>query len=84
MVRYSNMGLRSVLVAVVLGLVVACGGGEAAKPPEVPKVAELTAERIEADPWILFPSGALVVGTVDARAFYAEKTLGPQIAQLAE
>jgi hypothetical protein len=76
--------VRAAFAVSFLAVLVACGGGTPSKPPELPKVPELTAERIEADPWILFPSGAIIVSTLDARAFYAEKTLGPQVAQLAE
>ncbi len=62
---------------------VACGGGN--KGTVTAHVAgELTPAQIDADPLALLPGQALGVGTVDARAFYGSKSLGPQIAQLSE
>lgn len=53
------------------------GGGAGAKGGEAKK-------EIDADPIALLPSGALVVATVDTKAFLASPTVGPQIAQLVE
>ena len=79
------MSLRVLVAALFVVLVGACGGGAATpKGPDVPTVPELTSEVIEGDPWILFPSGAIIVATFDAKAFYAQKTFGPQVAQLVE
>jgi hypothetical protein len=64
---------------------VACGGGAGKEGAVVPKTtAALSSEQIDKDPLILFPSNAIAIGTLDAKAFYASKTLGPEVAKLAE
>jgi hypothetical protein len=58
-----------------------CGGG-AGSHPTTPN--ELTADQIDGDPLALLPPAAIVVSTVDARAFYTSGTLGAQVAALSE
>ncbi len=66
-----------------LSTAVACGGGN--KDTVTAHVAgELTPAQIDADPLALLPGDALGLASVDARAFYGSKSLGPQIAQLGE
>ena len=73
------------LACVGIVTTVACGGGGGAQGPVVPTTTtEISAEQIDKDPLILFPSSAIAIGTLDAKAFYASKTLGPQVAILAE
>ena len=79
------MSLRFLVAALFVLLVGACGvGGATPKGPDVPTVPELSSEVIEGDPWILVPSGALIVATFDAKAFSGQTTFGPQVAQLVE
>lgn len=77
------LGLSAVLVA--------CGGGGANQPPPTlasasasASAAPITAETLEKDPLALFPSGALGMFAIDAKAFYASQSAGPAVAQLAE
>lgn len=79
------MKIARLLACVGIVASVACGGGAGGEGAVVPKSAvELSAEAIDADPLILFPSSAIAIGTIDAKAFYASKTLGPEVAVLAE
>jgi hypothetical protein len=45
---------------------------------------DVTEAQIDADPYALLPGSAIVVASLDARAFFTSNTLGPQVAQLAE
>jgi hypothetical protein len=74
---------RPLFALLLLCTAVACGGGN--KDTVTAHVAgELTPAQIDADPLALLPGQALGVATVDARAFYASKSLGSQVAQLTE
>ena len=85
MLKLQASKLARVLACVGIVAAVACGGGAGGQGPVVPTTStEITAEQIDKDPLILFPSNAISIGTVDAKAFYASATLGPQVAQLAE
>jgi hypothetical protein len=68
------------LACVVVGI--GCGGGGAGAHATTPN--ELTADQIDADPLALLPPAAVVLSTVDARAFYTSGTLGAQVAALSE
>ncbi|WP_394839758.1 hypothetical protein LVJ94_22995 [Pendulispora rubella] len=62
---------------------VACGGeSENSVAPQTP--ADVKPEQIDADPLALLPGSAIAVTNVDARAFYASATLGPQLARITE
>ncbi|HEX4514598.1 MAG TPA: hypothetical protein VH054_13700, partial [Polyangiaceae bacterium] len=73
-------------------VVVACGGSGANQPPPTlasasassSAAAPMTADTLEKDPLALFPSGALGMFALDAKAFYASQSAGPAAAQLAE
>ena len=72
-------------------VVVACGGSGANQPQPTlasasasASAAPITAETLERDPLALFPSGALGMFAIDAKAFYASQSAGPAAAQLAE
>jgi hypothetical protein len=72
-------------------VVVACGGSGANQPPPTlasasasASAAPITADQLEKDPLSLFPSGALGMFSIDAKAFYASQSAGPAAAQLAE
>jgi hypothetical protein len=72
-------------------VVVACGGSGANQPqPTLASAsasagaAPITPEMLEKDPLALFPSGALGMFAIDAKAFYASQSAGPAAAQLAE
>ena len=79
------MRLARLLACLGIVATLACGGGKGGEGAVVPKTTvEVTAEQIDKDPLILVPSSAIAIGTIDAKAFYASKTLGPQVAQLAE
>lgn len=71
-----------VAAAAVLVCASGCGGGNESVVARTPN--ELTPEQIDADPISLLPSAPVALGTVDARAFFASPTLGPQIARLTE
>ena len=74
---------RHLCALLFLCTAVACGGGN--QGTVTAHVAgELTPAQIDADPLALLPGQALGVGTIDAHAFYASKSLGPQVAQLTE
>ena len=77
--------LARVLACFGIMAAVACGGGKPGEGAVVPKTStEVSAEQIDKDPLILFPSSAIAIGTLDAKAFYESKTLGPEVAKLAE
>ena len=81
--RASALTVRSFAVVAALASLPACGGsrdsvGLAHGPNDV------TDAQIDADPLALLPSAALVVTNLDARAYFASPTLGPQIAQITE
>ena len=60
-----------------------CGGGAAeGGPATTPR--GLTAAQIDADPLALLPASAVIVATVDARAFYTSGSLGAELAALEE
>jgi hypothetical protein len=59
-----------------------CAGGKGSVHATTPN--ELTAEQIDADPLALLPGSAMVVATVDARAFYTSDTVGAQLAAVSE
>lgn len=73
-------------------VVVACGGSGANQPPPTLASASasssaagpMTPDTLEKDPLALFPSGALGMFALDAKAFYASQSAGPAAAQLAE
>ena len=73
-------------------VVVACGGSGANQPQptlasasaSASTASPVTAEQLEKDPLALFPSGALGMFAIDAKAFYASQSAGPAAAQLAE
>jgi hypothetical protein len=67
------------LAFVALTAVAACGcatGGAPQTPPVNP------AQVIDADPLALFPGGAVVVGNLDTRAFYASGSVAAQLAAM--
>jgi len=73
------------LFGVALALSLSCGGGAKQQEVVTPTAAPVVSvEAIERDPVVLFPSSALAMFTVDAKAFYASPSAGPQAAQLAE
>jgi hypothetical protein len=72
-------------------VVVACGGSGANQPQPTlasatasASAAPVTGDQLEKDPLALFPSGALGMFSIDAKAFYASQSAGPTAAQLAE
>lgn len=77
-----EIGRVGVLLAALVALGAACGGGAGGARAVTPN--ELTAEQIDADPLALLPLAAVVVSTVDTRAFYGSGTLGSEVAVLSE
>ncbi|WP_394828675.1 hypothetical protein [Pendulispora albinea] len=71
--------------ALALGpsLLPACGGASQ-DSVTARSASDMTAEQIDADPIALLPASPIAVTNVDARAFYASGTLGPQIGRLTE
>jgi len=59
------------------GLLLACGGNKAVSPGA-------SGEDIEKDPIVLLPAGALGVASLDARALFADATLGRPVAAVAD
>lgn len=57
----------------------ACGGSK-----DGAKAASDVAAAPESDPVALLPGGAISMATVNARAFFESKSVGPQVAQLVE
>jgi uncharacterized protein YidB (DUF937 family) len=73
---------RTTWVALWAACALGCGGAAQGVHPETPH--ELSAEQIDADPLALLPASAVVVGSVDTRAFYGSGTFGAQLAALSE
>lgn len=72
--------MRHVGFALLLALSVACGGKNEITEAKGPHA--MSQEDIDKDPVVLLPSGALGVVTVDARAAFDDKTIGPPIGDL--
>lgn len=69
-------------VAIATAVSAGCGGGNAGAHANSP--AGLTAEQIDADPIALLPANAILVASVDARAFYTSGSVGAQLEALSE
>jgi len=59
-----------------------CGGGGDGVQAKAP--SDLGADQIDADPIALLPGSAIAVANVDARAYYANGSLGGQLGKLTE
>ena len=78
--RAPKFGLAAAIAVAVAGW--GCGGANAGAHANSP--AGLTAEQIDADPLALLPASAIVVASVDARAFYTSGSVGAQFSALSE
>ena len=69
--------LGPALLSSALGLVAGCGGD---KPADAP-TAQVD---VDADPSALLPASAIVYAHLDAKAFFASESFGPDLAKVAE
>jgi hypothetical protein len=70
------------LAALLLSLLVACAGGETGAPPRTATAA--TEDQLDGDPLALLPPGPILVVAIDARAVVDSRSLGSDIAVLAD